>query len=83
MPITIIGWEGVCFVPGDNEPDESGQATIMTTHNSETLDTPEQAWEAAKKMGEQHNSQEFLAIRPVTTKVNRARRLITIAIYEK
>ena len=25
MPITILGWEGVCYIPGDKEPDEQGR----------------------------------------------------------
>lgn len=82
MPIKIMGWEGVCFVPGDNEPDEQGRITIMTTHTSETKPSPEEAWEEAKKLASQHGDQEFIAIRPVTTKVTRPRRLITLAIYE-
>ncbi len=82
MPIKILGWEGICFVPGDNEPDEQGRITIMTTLTSETKASPEEAWEEAKKLASQQGEQEFVAIRPVTTKVTRPRRLITLAIYE-
>lgn len=83
MPIAITGWVGACFVPGDGQPDENGRVTIMTTHNSPPVETADLAWEEAKKLGEKYNAREFLAVQPVTTKENRPRRLITLAIYEE
>lgn len=82
MPIVITGWEGVCFVPGDGQPDENGRVTVMTTHTSPTVESAELAWEEAIKLGDKHNARDFLAVQPITTKQNRPRRLITIAIYE-
>ena len=83
MPNKILGWEGVCYIPGDGEPDPQGRVEIMTTHASEMKETPEQAWEEAKKLGEKHEATDFLGIRPITTQERRPRRLITLAIYDE
>lgn len=78
----IVGWEGLCFIPGDGHKDEQGRQTVMTTYTEAKKETAEEAWQDALALGKTHFS-EFIGIRPITEDHHptRPRRLITIAVY--
>ena len=78
----IMGWEGVCFVPGEGRVDpKTGRITVMTTHGADTKPTPQEAWTDAEALAKEHNTQ-FAAIRPVFgAPKEKPRRYITFAVY--
>ena len=79
----IIGWEGLCYVPGEGrmDPKAPGRTLVMTTHGSDTKPTPEEAWADAQALGAEYGS-KFVAIRPVIgERQERPRRYVTYAVY--
>lgn len=82
MSKKIVGWEGLCYIPGDGRRDEHGRQTIMTTHTRAKQETPEEAWQDAVSLGNEHQS-EFIGIQPIfeDEQPTRPRRIITIAVY--
>jgi hypothetical protein len=82
MSKKIVGWEGVCYIPGDGRRDEHGRQTIMTTHTRAKREISEEAWQDAVSLGNEHQS-EFIAIRPIfeDEQSARPRRIMTIAVY--